>query len=192
MNKERYWTFIVYKENKNDWRKYLQETGVQIAISPLHDKDINEGGEKKKAHYHIVMCFSGPTTYKRVATICEEIGATIPKRVMSLIGIIRYLTHKDNPEKAQYKEEEITTINGLDIKEINGLTTTMIELYKRNILTLCRELEIKEYKELCDYMLDNKQYDYLEIISKNTIFFNAYLKSSNYSIKKKIDLSKIK
>lgn len=182
MNKERYWTFIVYPESvKQNWKEYLQETGVQFAISPLHDKDINPTGEPKKPHYHIVACFTGPTTYNRVNTICEEIGATIPKRVMSVIGIIRYLTHKDNPEKYQYNEEDITTINGLDIKEITGLTTTQIEIIRREIIKLIRTLRIKEYKDLINYLLDNELYEWLEVSAKNTMFFKAYINSDRYS-----------
>lgn len=182
--KERYWTFIVYPESvREDWKEYLQQTGVQFAISPLHDKDKNPTGETKKAHYHILAIFNGPTTYKRVNSICEDIGATIPKRVMSAVGLIRYLTHKDNPEKYQYNEEDITTINGLDIKEINGLTTTQVEIAKREIIKIIRQNEIKEYRELIDYLIDNNLNEWEEIASNKTIFFNTYISSKRNQCK---------
>ena len=52
--KSRYWAFIVYPEScKENWENELEETGLQFAVSPLHDKDIDiyaEGGpELKKA-----------------------------------------------------------------------------------------------------------------------------------------------
>ena len=60
--KKRNWTFLVYPESAPaDWVSKLQATGLPVAISPLHDKDINPDGELKKAHYHVIVCYSGPT-----------------------------------------------------------------------------------------------------------------------------------
>ena len=135
--------------------------------------------------YHVVLCFNGPTTYKRVEEITNYLNATIPKRVMSLIGVIRYLTHKDNPEKAQYNEEEIMTINGLDLNEIDGMTTTMIESMKRAIIDLIRNLEMYEYATLIEYLRDNDMQDMLKVASNNTMFINSYLKSRKGRIKER-------
>lgn len=195
MTKSRYWTFIIYPESvRQDYIDYLQKTGLQYAISPLHNKDKNPTGENKKEHYHVLVCFNGPTTYKNVNKICEDIGATIPQVVYSTTGIIRYFTHKDNPEKAQYNEEEIKTINGLDIKELNALTNTQIEVIKRELIKLVRENDIKEYRELIDYLIDNDMKDWFEIASKHTIFFKAYIGSRRYektqSINKLYNLDK--
>ena len=132
----------------------------------------------------VVFFFNGPTTYKRVETITKEIGGTIPQRVMSPIGIIRYLTHKDNPEKAQYDERDIKTINGLDLREINGLTTTQIEDIKWQLIDFIQTNKIDEYAELIDEL---KKIDYregLEIASNKTIFFATYLKSRHFMIDK--------
>ena len=75
-----------------------------MAISPLHNKDLNADGEIKKEHYHILITFKGPTSYNIVEKITKSVNGTIPQRAKSPIGIIRYFTHKDNPEKAQYDE----------------------------------------------------------------------------------------
>ena len=99
--KSRYWSFIVYPESvKENWINELEETGLVFAISPLHDKDVNPTGEPKKEHYHVLIEYEGPKTYKSIKEeICDKIGATIPKKIESLRGYYRYLTHKDNPEK---------------------------------------------------------------------------------------------
>lgn len=179
--KERYWTFILYPESAPDnWKEYLQQTGVQFAISPLHDKDTNADGEKKKPHYHIVGFWSGPTTYQRVSEITENLNCPIPQRVMQPIGAIRYLTHKDNPEKYQYDERDIQTINGLDIKDINGLTKTMVEDIKRSIIRLSKELKITEYSTMYDWLDDNDMIDMMDVLSNHTMFFNAYFKSKHF------------
>ena len=51
--KKRNWAFVVYPESApEDWIEQLQKTGLQCAVSPLHDKDTDPTGEPKKAHYH--------------------------------------------------------------------------------------------------------------------------------------------
>lgn len=185
--KERYWTCIVYPESvKENWKEILQETGIQVAISPIHNKDINPDGETKKEHYHLLLVWNGPTTYKRVSEITEEIGATIPKRVMSPIGMIRYLTHKDNPEKAQYDEREIQTINGLDIKDFNGITKSQELQLKRAIVNIINTKKFRELKQIYDYLDKNDMIDMLDIITNKTMFFKEYLRSKRNLLTEKL------
>lgn len=175
--KERYWTCIVYPESaEENWEEILRETGLQIAISPLHNRDIIEAtGEIKKPHYHIFIAFNGPTTYKRVCEITEEIKATIPKRILSPIGMLRYLTHKDNPEKAQYEDKDIKTLNGLEIKDFDGLTKSQETAMKRAIIDIIKENKIKYYNKLVDYFNEKGIIDMFDIVTKNPTFFNVYL-----------------
>ena len=45
---------VVYPDSENtpdNWQEILAEQFVPAFISPLHDKDVNPTGEKKKAHY---------------------------------------------------------------------------------------------------------------------------------------------
>lgn len=181
--KERYWTFILYPESApEDWKDYLQKTGVKFAISPLHDRDINPTGEKKKEHYHIIGFWDGPTTYERVCEITDNLKCTIPQRVMQPVGAIRYLTHKDNPEKFRYDEKDIQVLNGLDLKDIDGLTKTMVEDIKRAIIQLSRVNNITEYSKMYDYLDENDFTDMLDVLSNHTIFFNAYFKSKHFTL----------
>ena len=101
---------------------------------------------------------------------------------MQPIGVLRYLTHKDNPEKAQYDEREITTINGLDIRDFNALTQNMILDIKRGIITLAKQLKITEYSAMYDYLDENDLRDMIDVFSNHTMFFNAYFKSKHFSI----------
>ena len=65
--KGRDWTFIVYPESAPDnWRELLDDTHLRWIESPLHDKDVNEDGEIKKPHWHILLSFEGPVTLKAV------------------------------------------------------------------------------------------------------------------------------
>lgn len=183
-DKNRHWTFLVYPESApNNWKEILQETGCQIAISPLHDKDENPDNELKKPHYHILICFSGPTTFKKVNSLCTQLNSPIPKRVLSIIGIYRYLTHLDNPEKYQYNEEDIVVLNGFDIKEYNGLTASQTLVIKKAIQKLILDLNLTEYSDLMDYIIKNLSNDFYQVACNNTLFFDRYLSSRRNKIK---------
>ena len=126
--KQRYWAFILYLDSApNNWRDILQNTGLVFAISPYHDKDINPTGEVKKPHYHIIVAFEGPTTYKNVKRITDSVNATIPQPLSAIKGYYRYFTHKDNPEKYQYDDKDITTINGFNIDDYIELTYLQVQ-----------------------------------------------------------------
>lgn len=178
-SKERYWTFVVYPESVvEDWKEQLQQLGLQCAISPLHDKDINPTGELKKAHYHVLVCFNGPTTYNKVLSITESLKGTIPQRVLSCKGIIRYFTHEDNPEKYHYNSEDITVINGLDLKSFNDLTSTQVLHIKKEIIKTINVNKINNYFTLVNlYAYDTSMNDFFQVVSSNTIFFTNYIKS---------------
>lgn len=185
--KSRYWAFIVYPESvKENWESILEEKGLVFCISPLHDKDIDllaEGGPtQKKAHYHVLIEYEGPKTYKSVKEeICDEIGATIPKKIESLRGYYRYLVHMDNPEKYQYKIEDIRCYNGFHL----DLTTTEITRLKQEICDDIIKNDIMEYCDLCDYYKDiTGEIDKWEIVSNHTYFFDKYVTSKRHKPKK--------
>ena len=101
--KKRNWGFVVYPESApSDWREQLQATGLQCAISPIHDKDLNPDGTPKKAHHHVIAVFNGPTSYGVVKALTDKLKQPIPQALESVRGNYRYFTHKDNPEKYQY------------------------------------------------------------------------------------------
>ena len=123
--KKRYWAFVLYPESApENWQDILQQTGLSCCVSPLHDKDTNPTGEPKKAHYHIILCYSGPTTEKCVKSITDRLNQPKPIALEQVRGYFRYLTHKDNPEKYQYDEKDIVTINDFDIDNYNDLSVS--------------------------------------------------------------------
>lgn len=180
--KKRNWAFILYPESAPvDWRDQLQNSGLQCCVSPLHDKDINPTGEEKKAHYHIILVYEGPTTYNNVKSLTDSLNSPIPQPLEQVRGYYRYLTHKDNPEKYQYNEKEITFINGFNILNLCELTKAEILAIKKEIQRIIRSFEFTEYSQLMDYLLDNELTNYYEVASNNTLFFDRYLGSCRYN-----------
>lgn len=179
--KKRNWAFVLYPESApSNWRELLQLTGLECVISPLHDKDVNPDGTPKKPHYHIIICYQGPTSYNVVKTLCDSLNCPIPQYLESVKGYYRYLTHMDNPEKAQYSKDDIQALNGFNILNYVEITKAEAAEYKRKIQTLIREKDIIEYCDLLDYLIDNSLFEELDIAMNNTLLFNNYIKSRKY------------
>ena len=180
--KKRNWTFVLYPESApGDWREQLKLSGLMAAISPLHDKDLNPTGEAKKAHYHVLLVYSGPTTYNAVSKFTASLNATIPQALESVRGMYRYFSHKDNPEKYQYNEAEIVTVNGFNIADLVELTKSEVNELKMNILRLIRDVDITEYSALVDFLIDNELPAEYDVAINNTFFFHTYITSRRNS-----------
>lgn len=178
--KKRNWAMVLYPESApEDWREQLRLSGLQVAISPLHDKDVNADGEPKKAHHHVILVYGSPTTYNNVKALCDRLNQPIPQPLEQVRGYYRYLTHEDNPEKAQYSKADIQTLNGFDIREFVELTKSEVTKAKREILQLIRDNGITEYADLVDILMDGGEgtADMFDVASNNTLFFKAYLTS---------------
>ena len=185
--KKRNWGFVLYPESApEDWKERLQATGLPIAISPLHDRDLDPTGEPKKAHYHIILCYQGPTSYNVVKAITDGLGQPIPQPLESVRGYYRYLTHKDNPDKAQYSDKDIQHLNGFNLLDFAELTRSEVFQMKRTILSIIRELQLTEYSDLIFYLEDAGLYGEMEVATNHTIFFDAVLRSCRYK-KTKMD-----
>ena len=63
-----------------------------------------------------------PQREQRKKSLTERLNAPKPIPLEQVRGYYRYLTHKDNPEKAQYDEKDIQTLNGFDIRDFVEMT----------------------------------------------------------------------
>lgn len=182
--KKRNWAFVVYPESAPaDWRERLQKSGLQCAISPLHDKDTNPDGEPKKAHYHVILVYGSPTTYNNVKALTNgQLGQTVPQPLEQVRGYYRYLTHADNPEKAQYSAGDIQLLNGFDIRDYVEMTKSEVMRYKRELLAFVRDNDIQEYADLLDVLMDGGEAtaDLLEVASNHTLMLTKYIASRRY------------
>ena len=203
--KKRNWAFFVYPTKEqldavgsaydgsdgygsapDDWIQQLQLSGLQYAISPLHDKDKHEdgSGRTKKPHYHVIVIYGSPTTYNNVKNLTDSFNAPIPQALEQVRGYYRYLTHKDNPDKYQYDEEDIVTGGGFNIADYIELSKSEVTEIKFQLQKLIREKNIIEYSALMDYIQDNLDRINYDVASSHTIFFNTYIKSIRHSQQK--------
>lgn len=192
--KSRIWASVGYPESlPSNWKDKLTETGLQIAVSPLHDKDINPTGELKKPHYHFIFNYEGPTTFEHMKELCDSLNMTIPIKLESLRGMYRYHIHADNPEKYQYDDRDRILLNGFDSKLVDALTATEIDKLSNQILAFIDDNNITEYCDLLFQFRTNDCLDLLQVAKSHTILFNTYIKSKRHKqLQREVDKEELR
>ena len=182
----RYWCFVLYPESApNDWRERLNVSGIQWALSPLHDKDTNPDGTQKKLHRHGILVWSQKTTYNNVKNFTQGVlNATIPQKLGSPVGYYRYFTHEDNPEKASYDKRDIESGNGFDIADYQKMTKEqMLEMH----LMLTQAIIDNDINNYADAVMMGASmgFDEYEMIVSHTLHFLNLCKSVDYKHRKR-------
>lgn len=175
---------VVYPESAPEgWMSILDEMHIPAFVSPIHDKDLNPTGEEKKAHYHVVIMFDGKKTMDQARDVFSQIGGVGCERVSTIRGYARYLCHLDNPEKTQYKIEDVTALSGADYTGVIGLP---IDRYKtiREMCIFCRENDVDSFADLSDYAMEN-QFDWFRILcDSGAVYMREYLRSRTWTKEK--------
>lgn len=179
--KAKYWAGIIYPESMPDnWRDVIEACHVPCVVSPLHDKDVNPDGSQKKPHYHVMFCYSNTTTGTSASHILAQLGSSLhAERVMSAVGNYRYLTHRDNPEKAQYSESDIVTLNGFSYTDNIGqrTATEQLEICERLMDIVLADVCPPNYLALIEYLRMMDMGTELEYTMTHTYFVKELLAS---------------
>lgn len=137
----RWWSFIVYPDSApSGWLDRLKATGMQFAISPLHDKDtwdhdspamvnaetgeiIPVGaryrmGDRKKAHWHVIAKCDQKTSWREMNNLLQNItNCPYIQKCRSLKNAYDYFIHANDPEKYQgYDRDEIIKGNNFMVE----------------------------------------------------------------------------
>lgn len=121
--KGRYWAGLIYPGDScpEDWQEQMQQSGLEILVSPPHDQDIADAttGQLKKLHRHVIAMWPNTTTRRNAQHFFNKFNG--PETILRLEnprGMARYLIHMDNPEKAQYSPHDVLELNGADWRAI--------------------------------------------------------------------------
>lgn len=189
--KYRYWGCIAYEESVHpDWIEILNRTGLRIAISPIHNRDIytkdiknEETGEilhkiddVKKAHWHLIFAWDNPTTYNAAKSLCDKIKATRPEPIQRLKGNYDYLTHKNDPKKAQYNEEDLILLNGFNINDFSEMTSDEALKLQMTLEDLIINERLSEYYQLV-MLAREKDLELYKYATTHTYYFNSFISS---------------
>jgi len=186
----RVWTFILYPESApENWIDILIDMHLEFVVSPLHDQDRDATGELKKPHWHVMLMFAGVKSYEQVKEITEKVNGTIPERCHNAKAMVRYMAHIDNPDKAQYKIEDIRAYGGVDLQEL--LRPTSSERYSmiKEMIDFVRQENIIELQDLIDYAISERYDDWFPLLCDScTYVINQYIKSLRHRVKPKVDI----
>lgn len=182
VQKGRYWAFVAYPESlPDDWIDILISKGLPFAVSPLHNHDLDPTGIPKKAHYHVILCFDGPTTFNNVKSITDYLNQPFPLKLESVRGYYRYFTHKDNPDKYQYSESDIRHYNGFSPSDYSNLTQIEIRKLRSDIIDFIIQNNIYEYADLVLFVQDLDPPEIFDFVSTHTLFFKSFIDSRRHS-----------
>ena len=189
----RNWTFIIYPESAHDnWRDILDNQHIQWVESPLHDKDINSDGTKKKAHWHVLLLFDGKKSYDQIKKLTDQLHATIPERCQSAKGLVRYMAHLDNPEKVRYPVSEIVGHGGVDVSEYLKLTSSSRYQIIKEMQQWVNSVDCIEFCDLFDYAAKEHFDDWFPLLCDNSAYImGEFIKSRRNRLSSSVRVVKV-
>lgn len=181
------WSFVAYPESLPEhWEDLINAHHISWFCSPLHDADLNADETEKKEHYHIILSFETLKSSEQVQEITRcELNSTIPQIVKSMKGYLRYFIHADNPEKAQYKLEDIRCFGGADYTPYFEPTSSDRFAIMDKICDFIEENDITEFCDLVTYARYNEPEWRSLLYSNSTIFFTNHIKSRRHKQKER-------
>lgn len=173
---------VVYPESApENWHQIVSEAKIPLFISPLHDKDINPTGEPKKPHYHVQAMFESVKTREQAHEFFKSFGGVGCEVVNSTRGYARYLCHLDNPEKHQYKIEDVKCYGGADYMHAIGTSADKAKAIKEMIAYI-EENDIVSFAELLRYSSVNRSDWFDCLINSGAYITKEYIKSRWWEI----------
>lgn len=180
------WLFLVWEESAPpDWMDKLGQIGIEGFVSPLHNLDVDDDGQPKKPHWHVMLRWpKGRTTYKNALAWARRIYPDVPhvEPAMSARSSLRYFCHLDNPEKYQYPIESIRAWGGVDpLDIINSASDDLLEL--KYIYAYISANNIVRYTDFVDFCSAEKPewFRLINIKYRENIF--KYIKSLAHKCK---------
>ena len=194
-SKSKYFCAILYPDSSTyDSDKLIKALAAEhltFAVSPIHDKDVEADGSLKKPHFHLLLAYSSATTLNNIrgwffACGMPECELHSVRVCASGVGYYRYLTHKDNPEKAQYNDNDIRVFNDADelFKRFSKTASDKIDDLVR-IFQIVDELNTISFHNLIQYLMLNERdlFKLLTASSALAICVKEYQRSFEYDKK---------
>lgn len=183
----RNWIGIFYEESlPENWKSKLD--GLQYALSPWHDRDLNDDGTPKKKHRHVFLKFPNVKSFQQVETIFKELNQPHPLPCQNTVGTIRYFCHLDNPEKAQYDIKDCVD-HGVGIAKIIAMSGDKDALEMSYASQICEIIKIHEfldYDQVFDFCKDQGLDDLALFAFKRRGWVSAYIAGKSYRLNRQV------
>lgn len=182
--KTRNWATILYPESAAEgWRDILRGWCCQALLSPLHDKDKNPDETPKKPHYHLMVMWDGPKAQSLMEERFAELGGVGCQPCNSSRGMARYLCHMDNPEKFQYRVEDVEAFGGANYLDIIALESDRRQTIAE-MCDWCDKVGCISFAELSREARNNHPVWWQALTSNSTMIMFRYVRSLEDEMKK--------
>lgn len=174
MSRTRNYASIFYGD-RSELVDALMSFHVPFCVSPLHDRDVNDDGDLKKPHFHVLLMFTSVKSKEQAQLLFSQVGCVGCEIVSSKVGYARYLCHLDDPEKAKYSTSDVFEylVDYLDLIKLNtdryDTLSDMIDFIEEHDFCSFRDLVLATR---VDYPIF-----YRELVDNSTYFIREYLKS---------------
>lgn len=190
------WTLIFYPDSAPaEWRDLLADKHLKVWVSPIHDRDAwteaderkdkaHKAGTLKKPHYHLIAQYEVQEDRAGfLADFSELNGPQSVKAVKSLISMVRYLVHADDPDKAQYDKADVLTFGGAELDLVEQLGTHERHEALKAMRAFIREKNITDFCDFVDYC-DECEITWAHLLDDNSSYvIEKYIKSRRYKLR---------
>lgn len=182
-SKAKYWTAVMYPESMIDnWQEVISDKLQYPGAYCIHDKDvINDTGEIRKTHVHIILAFNNTTTYKHALSIFKELGkCNMCERVINIRRTYEYLIHNTESciksNKHLYDNNERILFNNFDIGAFEQLSTNDKVAIKKELSNIIRQQHIFNFDDFDLYVIENLSLEHYQVMLENQNYFNNIVK----------------
>ena len=182
---------IIYdeKELKDIINRAKKDDRTKEIVYIKHDKDVDENGDLKKEHYHLLFNFSrGPITLR---TIKKNILGVEEDRYIKILSKswqknLQYLIHKNNNNKYKYSLDEVIIERGKPDEIINLIisdTPVNKKKYFDELKEMIMNREIKNENQVESWTIENfgSSELYLDNFNKISTYLKAIQESDKFS-----------
>lgn len=178
------WTIIFYPESApENFLEVIQSWRAKYWLSPIHDKDVDANGVPKKEHYHLVLKFSSKKSVNQIQELSNQLSSVhvdwVHCYVPELRGMIRYLVHFDDANKAPYSLNDIRFGCGADLMDY-FTDASDTDYCVAEMMKYIDESETASFAQLSRYAANNRPDWFRVLTSKRTVFISAYCKSVSW------------
>ena len=187
---KRYWNIVTYGDIYVIYDMLARTKNVKSFKMIKHDKDVNEDGEIKPEHVHIVLELYDrryTNTVKNLLYRIDEKGKPITVMAQPCDDVknsIDYLTHKNQPEKMPYSEDAVLKFGRLDeTEDIDNEYYKMVIAIKQNEVTPLEALRrygdkfIKNVKNISFILRWEKNVNDIQKIADSNENYRALIKT---------------
>lgn len=136
-----------WEKNKID--KFIKSMAGSAKVWVItHNKDQTEQGEPIDPHTHFILEYETPRKLSTVGNLLN-VATNFIELGQSKKALLRYLTHKDDPEKFQYSDDEVITNSGNYTDQILAGNLTD--------------------KQIAEFIKDGRGYDLLDLVPANKL-----------------------